>query len=351
MYPIVFQLRVLPWYLAAWGLAGVVLAWMLVISQTVSWTAALTFALPAVLLYGFMATSAYYVCRSLPMANRSALRVFVMFGSASLLSAIAWLSLCLLLNELILSLHMLSVGIIMTPQLMIALFCLAALAYVVSLLTHDLLIAADNIRDAELKKSAALVLARDAELQVLRSQINPHFLFNSLNSISALTAIDASAARSMVIELGNFFRKSLDLSASPTITLGEELALCEHYLAVEKIRFDNRLLTSINIDPALLSAKVPPMLLQPLVENAIKHGICNLPDGGTIEIMGAVHESWLYLTIANPLGQQTSVAVGSGTGLKNLKSRLQNVYGESVRMTWQKTHSSFRVEMIIPLVV
>lgn len=349
MYPIVFQLRILPWYLSAWGIAGVALAWILVITQGASWSAALLFAVPALLLYGFIVTSAYYVCRSLPLVNRSAQRVVVMFGSAALLSALGWLCLCLLFNNAIFAVGLPGTGILMTPQLVAVLFCVASLIYLVSLLAHDVLIAFENINDAELKRTAAQVLARDAELQVLRSQINPHFLFNSLNSISALTAIDASAARAMVIELGNFFRKSLALSASSYITLGEELTLCEHYLAIEKIRFDNRLATDIAIEPESLPAKVPPMFLQPLVENAIKHGICNLSEGGTIGMMSAVHDAWLYVTISNPVDEHPSAATGTGTGLKNLKARLENLYGDRVRMTWQKTPANFRVEIIIPL--
>lgn len=348
MYPILFQLRILPWYFLAWGIAGIAFAWILVITQGTGWGAALLFSVPALQLYGFMVTSAYYVCRSLPLASRTAQRVIFSFGCASLLSALVWLCLCLLFNNVVLALGVSGVGIAMAPQLIAVLFSIASLGYLISLLAHDVLIAFEKIRDAELKRTAAQVLARDAELQVLRSQINPHFLFNSLNSISALTAIDASAARAMVIELGSFFRKSLALSANTYITLSEELALCEHYLAIEKIRFDDRLTTNISIEPESLPAKVPPMLLQPLVENAIKHGICNLSEGGSIAIMSAVHETWLYVTISNPIDSQPSTVAGTGTGLKNLKARLENLYGDRVRMTWQKTPATFRVEIIIP---
>lgn len=349
MHPILFQLRILPWYLLAWAIAGVVLAWVLVSAQGASWSAALVFGLPALLLYGFIVTSAYYVCRSLPLVNRTAQGVVFLFGSASLLSALIWLGLCLLFNSFSFAVGVRDLGVVMTPQFIVALFILASLAYLVSLLAHDVLIAFESVRDAELKQVAAQVLARDAELQVLRSQINPHFLFNSLNSISALTAIDASAARTMVIELGNFFRKSLSLSSCTQITLAEELALCEHYLAIEKIRFDDRLKTNITIESESLSAKVPPMFLQPLVENAIKHGICNLSEGGTISMMGTVHETWLYVSISNPIDDQAIAAAGTGTGLKNLKARLENLYGDRVRMTWQSTQAIFRVEIIIPL--
>ncbi len=348
MHPILSQLRILPWYLLAWAVAGAILAWVLVSTQGASWPAALGFALPIFLLYGFIVTSAYYVCRSLPLENRTATGVLLLFGGASLLSALIWLSLSLIFNSISLSMGIRGLGVVLSPQFITSLYILASLAYLVSLLSHDVLIAVENIRDADLKRTEAQVLARDAELQVLRSQINPHFLFNSLNSISALTAIDASAARAMVIELGSFFRKSLALSTSTYITLGEELALCEHYLAIEKIRFDERLDINISIEPESMQAKVPPMFLQPLVENAIKHGICDLSEGGTITIMSAVHETWLYVTISNPTTDQATAAVGTGTGLKNLKGRLQNLYGDRVRMTWQTNPTIFRVEIIIP---
>lgn len=349
MHPILFQLRILPWYLLAWAIAGLVSAWVLVNTQGANWTPALVFGIPVLLLYGFIVMSAYYVCRSLPLVNRTAQRVVFLFGGASLLSALVWLGLCLLFNSFCLAMGGRDFGVAITPQLTITLFILASLAYLVSLLAHDVLIAFESIRDAELKRAAAQVLARDAELQILRSQVNPHFLFNSLNSISALTTIDANAARAMVIELGSFFRKSLSLSSRAHITLGEELALCEHYLAIEKIRFDDRMKTNITIAPESLAAKVPPMFLQPLVENAIKHGICNLSEGGTIGIVSNVHESWLYVSISNPMDDQVSAATGTGTGLKNLKARLENLYGDRVRMTWKNSQGIFRVEIIIPL--
>jgi two-component system, LytTR family, sensor histidine kinase AlgZ len=320
-----------------------------VILGLADWSAALLFALPAFQIFGFIAASAYYVCRSLPLPQRSFQNGLLVFGSASVLSAFAWVCFCLLLNSASNYLGLGWLGIIMNSQLIVSLFVIGSLLYLVSLLGHDVYIAFDNMHDAERKHSAAQVLARDAELQVLRSQINPHFLFNSLNSISALTAIDPSAARSMVIELGNFFRKSLAISSHSHIRLSEELGLCEHYLAVEKIRFGERLQTSITTEPEALPAKVPPMFLQPLVENAIKHSIGNLCDGGTITIIVTVHETWLYIAISNPTGLTPSTAEGTGTGLKNLKARFENLYGERARINWGLAQTVFRIELIIPL--
>ncbi|RYY76339.1 MAG: sensor histidine kinase [Gammaproteobacteria bacterium] len=348
MHPILSQLRSLLWYLAAWVIGGLVMAWVLVVSHATPWPAALTFTIPVTVAYGFISLSAYYVCRSYPLANRNLQNMIFIFGSASLLSGAAWIVLCLLLNSLSLYVESDWLGIGMTPQLTTSLFCLASLIYIVSLLAHDLLIAQENIRDAELKKTAAQLFARDAELQVLRSQINPHFLFNSLNSISALTAIDAVAARAMVIELSDFFRKSVALTAHSLIPLGDELKLCEHYLAIEKNRFGDRLQTQMTIEPDSLRAQVPPMFLQPLVENAIKHGISNLDEGGAVTLMTSLHESWLYIAISNPMDSHAPSASGTATGLRNLKARFENLYGERARVSWQESHRVFRVEIIIP---
>ncbi|MET0355573.1 MAG: histidine kinase [Cellvibrio sp.] len=349
MHPILSQLRSLLWYVLSWVLAGVVFAWILVVSQAANWIAALLFAIPALAAYGFIILSAYYVCRSSPLATRKLQGMVIIFGSASLLSAVGWLGLCLLLNNLSQHAEVSWAGVSMTPQFVASLFGVASLVYVMSLLVHDLLIALENIRDAELKKAAAQLFARDAELQVLRSQINPHFLFNSLNSISALTAIDASAARAMVIALSDFFRKSVAITAHAQITLGEELELCEYYLAIEKNRFGERLQTQMNIESDSRVARVPPMFLQPLVENAIKHGICHLVEGGTITITSSLHETWLYISISNPIDVAASKPQGTDTGLRNLKARFENLYGERARVSWQLVQNVFRVEIITPL--
>jgi len=348
MHPILSQLRSLIWYVLAWVIAGVALAWVLVVTDSASWGAALLFAVPALTALGFISLSAYYVCRAYPLANRQLQNMIFIFGSASILSAAAWVSLCLFVNTIGLYTEINWVGISMTPQLITSLFCLASLLYLVSLLAHDVLLALENIRDAELKKTAAQLFARDAELQVLRSQINPHFLFNSLNSISALTSIDSSAARAMVIDLSDFFRKSVAISCQTHIKLAQELELCEHYLAIEKNRFGDRLQTIMNIEAESLTAKVPPMFLQPLLENAIKHGISNMSEGGTINIMSKLHDEWIYIVISNPVEFNVSPAVGTATGLRNLRERFENLYGERARVSWQATQENFSVEVIIP---
>lgn len=354
MHPILSHWRRLFLFQCGLALVGGLLAWFLVEMQFASWAGALLFALPALLLYGFMLTSAYYVCRSLPFSVRKALQVVWVFGGATLLSSLAWIGFCLLWNSLSSNLGIIGTGIQFTNQVAIFLFCLGCVFYVISLLAHDVLIAFENIRAVERQQAATQVLARDAELQLLRSQINPHFLFNSLNSISALTTFDAEAARAMTIELGDFFRKTLAVSERKTIPLAEEIALCEHFLAIEKIRFGEKLITQFHIDPATLDAQVPPMFLQPLIENSIKHGIYHLSQGGTIHLNSVMRDGDLYIVMSNPIDQSSLITAtsrmrGTGTGLKNIKARFENFYGDKASVSWQLLSSSFNVDIKIPL--
>lgn len=348
MHPILSQPRRLLWYVLAWIIPGVFLAWTLFDAHSVAWNSALLFALPSAHLYGFMLTSSYYVCRSLPIRQRTALRVAAVFGSASLLSSLLWIMLCVIWSSVIDEAAGHNGNVLLDRPLTILLFVAAMLLYLVSLLAHDVFIAFENIRSAERQQVASQLLARDAELQMLRSQINPHFLFNSLNSISALTSIDAAAARNMAIELGNFYRKTLAISARQQITFAEEVELCKYFLAIEKIRFGDKLQVDWAIDPATLTAQVPAMFMQPLLENAIKHGICNLRDGGVVQIKSVIENSWLHIAISNPLDPESPSAIGTATGLKNFKARIHSLYQERARISWYKAHNNFYLDMIIP---
>lgn len=348
MHPILSQPRRLLWYVLAWIIPGIFLAWTLFDVHSVAWNSALLFALPAVHLYGFILTSSYYVCRSLPIRQRTASRVAAVFGSASLLSSLLWIMLCVLWSNVIDEATGHNGNVLMDRQLTMLLFVAAILLYLLSLLAHDVFIAFENIRSAEHQQVASQLLTRDAELQMLRSQINPHFLFNSLNSISALTSINAGAARNMAIELGNFYRKTLAISARQKISLAEELELCEHFMAIEKIRFGEKLQTRLELEPASLGALVPAMFMQPLIENAIKHGICNLSDGGVVQIKSVIENSWLHIAISNPVEPESPIAIGTATGLKNFKARIHSLYQEKARISWYQAHDNFYVDIIIP---
>jgi two-component system sensor histidine kinase AlgZ len=348
VHPILFDSRKLISYVGSWLLIGLLIARLLTLADMATWTTALQFSLPVSLIYGFVASSAHYVCRSLPITGRRIVPTFAVFATASLVCGGIWIELCMAWNSLAATMGWWSISFSRISTSL--LFSAGCGCYLISLLVHDVLMAADRVRTAELDAARLLVQAREAELQMLRAQINPHFLFNSLNSISALTSMDAAAARSMTIALAQFFRQSLTLSGQTTIALNQELALCEAFLAVESNRFGSKLQHVFEFDVASLDALIPPMLLQPLIENAIKHGIRELPDGGVIYLSGQVRDDWLHIQVDNPYEPTQQSANGGGIGLPNIRQRLANLYGNQARFQWKQDSAIFSVEITLPFV-
>jgi two-component sensor histidine kinase len=354
MHPIFSNFGRLLWYVVAWLLLGTLIAGLLAFAGDADWKNALFFAVPICFLYGFVAMSAYYVCRALPIAQRNLVRAATTFGAAALISGalltaigLAWAWFGRMLGT--------DWGIFeLTRRYQTLLFGVGIGLYFLSLFAHDALIAMENLRAAERRESESRMLAREAELQALRAQINPHFLFNSLNSISALTTIDAAAAREMTIALAQFFRQTLALANREKISLADEMALCQNFLAVEKIRFGKKLAVDLHVDDAALRALIPPLTVQPLLENALKHGIHDLVDGGVIVVEIVAREAWLYISVSNPLNPEAQPFQhkGTGLGLQNIRLRLSALYDGRARVAWERRDAQrFAVELTIPFEV
>jgi two-component system LytT family sensor kinase len=171
---------------------------------------------------------------------------------------------------------------------------------------------------------------REARLQALRYQLNPHFLFNSLNAVSTLVLDgEASAATKMLSQIGDFLRTSLNDQAALEAPLSEEMAFTEQYIAIEKTRLGDRLQVELSISPETLDAMVPGMLLQPLVENAVRHGVACIAEGGKIAIQSGLHEGRVRIIVRNS-GLQGAGQHGkgeNGIGKRNISERLQTLYG------------------------
>lgn len=206
----------------------------------------------------------------------------------------------------------------------------------------------NSLRDKIKKESEMKMLIRDAELSALKSQINPHFLFNSLNSISSLTVSKPEKAQEMVINLSSFMRYSLQHSREETVTLKEELDHIKLYLGIEKIRFGKKLNPVFEVDEKCINARIPNMILQPLLENAIKYGVYEATDPVTILIAVNAEPNYFRITIENEYDDQTIKNKGEGIGLKNIRQRLELIYGNPnlLRITDLKT--SFKVELMLP---
>jgi hypothetical protein len=190
-----------------------------------------------------------------------------------------------------------------------------------------------KFREEKEKAQQATALAHQAQLQMLRYQLNPHFLFNALNSIRAMIAEDQTRARQMVTELADFLRYSLDGKEQES-TIGDEIQAIENYMAIQRIRFEERLDVTMRIDPKARKITVPCFLIHPLVENAVKYGMqtSTMPLG--IEIEVALHEQQLEIRVSNTgrliNGEEDNLIVtthqGTGTGLKNIAQRLNLVF-------------------------
>ncbi|BEV71722.1 hypothetical protein THUN1379_12040 [Paludibacterium sp. THUN1379] len=349
MHPILADVRKLLLYGLACLLGGLVFASLLIFSDQADTGQALLFALPLSLLCGFALLSAYPLCRARPAARRTLAATFWLFTSTAVVWAGIWLAMALAWNVAAGVLLGLSGALMpLDANLRLILFLAGVALYLLSLLTHEVLIAFGNLQQALTAEAESRLMARDAEMRLLRSQIDPHFLFNSLNSISALTSLDPAAARDMTIDLAQFFRRTVALSGRDTISLSEELALCEHYLAIEQRRFGSKLQLSWQIDPAARPCQLPPLTLQPLLENALKHGIRQLDQGGTVHIEASLRDTWLHLAVSNPLPAAPVVASDSGHGLNHCQARLGRQYEQRARLTWQRHDGQFRVEITLP---
>ena len=204
-------------------------------------------------------------------------------------------------------------------------------------------LAAKNAREAKLES-----LVKETELKMLRSQINPHFLFNSLNSVSSLTITDPEKARTMVIKLSEFMRYALSRKDEKPVTLQSELENLRLYLDIEKVRFGERLKIEENIDPACLRTSLPVMILQPLYENAIKHGVYETSREVTVNTTVMLTDDHVEITIRNNFDPEATPARGTGTGLSNVARRLELMYGNKASINTEKEKDLFSVKIYLP---
>jgi hypothetical protein len=192
----------------------------------------------------------------------------------------------------------------------------------------------------------------ESQLQSLRAQLQPHFLFNALNTISAFTETDPQTARRLMGQLGDLLRASLTHANRTLVTLGEELTFLDDYLAIESARFEGRIAVSVKADDALLNVMVPSFLCQPLVENAIRHGVAPRVSGGRVEITAARTGSTLTLRIRDdglglPAGWDFDR--DAGVGLRNVAARLEHVYGANLLRVMPNGVGGVDVQIDLPM--
>jgi two-component system sensor histidine kinase AlgZ len=347
MHPILARLERIASYLGAWLVVAGLLAAVLNF-QGLAWPAALLLVVPVSLFYAFVCLSAWYICRATPLSTSRAFRVLAssaigaaVAGGLFIGAARVWVA---VLGELT------PLGPTMEeysrhePML----FAAGILLFLLALTVQYLMLAFEIAQEAKRRQLQLEVLSRDAELRALRAQINPHFLYNSLNSISALTSVDPAGARRMCVLLADFLRETLAMSARDRITLADELALTDHFLAIEQVRFGPRLQVERHVDDATSRCHVPPLLLQPLMENAVTHGIAGLIEGGVIRLDVARRNGQLSIAIENPRDDDAPAPSRRGVGLENVRQRLIAMFGPEARLETRINPGTFRVELALP---
>src|SRR6266508_237476 len=324
MHPILARKgRLLP-YLAASLPLGALLTALLARPGAYSLAQAAAVAFPLGVIYAFLGLSAWYPCRSLPLTRAKVPLLLAMHGGAAIVRLLDEVPSFAKASEAKPALSGIGEGYAaQVPPL----FAVGVLLYLLSVALHYVLLAFEAARESERREAQLVLLAREAELKTLKSQVQPHFLFNCLNSISALAGSDPPRAREMCLGLAGFLRRSLAVGERESIPVGEELSLARSYLDVERIRFGRRLAVEESVEPSGEACLVPPLLLQPLVENAVVHGIATLAEGGAVRLEASRSGNRLRIVIENPFDPDAPARASSGLGLKMVRDRLAALYG------------------------
>jgi len=205
-----------------------------------------------------------------------------------------------------------------------------------------------RVRDQELERAELQQALAASELQALKSQLHPHFLFNTLQGISALTDTDNRRAKAMVLKLSNLLRTALRHDSVDLVTLEEELKFVEDYLGLEKIRLEDRLELRWNIQPETREMLVPQLIMQPLVENAIVHGVACRREGGWIGISSRLEGNVLEVRIRNCVG--TKQQEGIGLGLRNTRARLKHLYSDEASFSFDADGGAAVATLVLPAI-
>jgi len=334
MHPLLVSRTRLTLYLLAWLPLAAAGSALLATAGGISWPRSALTAAGLAVFYALVCLSPWYSGRYLPLQPSAIARLLLNHGAAALIAAALLLGLARLMS--------------VPRSALMFLFVAGVLLYLLAVALHYVSFSFQASRDAEARVGEARLLAREAELKALKAQINPHFLFNSLNSISALATLDGARAREMCMRLAEFLRSTLNLAEQAEIPLEEELALARMYLDVERVRFGERLRVAQRLQPECRACRVPSLILQPVIENAVKHGVAALADGGDLCISAECRGHLLRITVENDFDPDAQGVAKNGLGLANVRDRLRAWYSNRARLVTETRGNRFCVLLELP---
>jgi two-component system, LytTR family, sensor histidine kinase AlgZ len=337
---------------AALGIAGAsfaaIMATLLVTSWKMNWLAAVLLAVPMAALAQAIVWAAQFTCRSNPLGRADVWRMVLTHITAGVVLSYLWVSAGGAVSGWVDGMLGTHANYKLYAEVQNRLYGVGFSYYLLGVAFHYMQFAQRASQEAQARALESSVRAREAELSALKAQINPHFLYNSLTSISALTSIDPARARDMCVSLADFLRLTLGMGEKAVIPLREEVSLLEKYCAIEKVRFGERLTVREEIAEEAKECLLPPLLLQPLFENAVVHGIAQLPGGGWIRLRAARNGGRMSLTVENSWDPEGGSSRKNGVGLKNVQRRLEARYGNEAQLSAKAEEDVFRVNLSFP---
>ena len=345
--PLFESVRYFYFYLSFWIAISIIYIVLLYLGTNLALTIIIADTLVFNLLIAGLGIGFWYSVKYIPLEESSLLKILVSHLAAGIISSLVWILLGYSITNFLLNNNS-AYRIFFTGSLQWRFF-IGLLYYSMIILFYYIFIISKNLQDKTLKEKELKNLVTEAELKSLKFQINPHFIFNSLNSMSALTDIDPARSKMMIQKLADFLRFSLANSEKQKNLLIEEVKNIRLYLDIEKIRFGDKFEFKQNIDENVLQVPVPSMILQPLFENIIKHAVYESTDTVFINFICKLEDQFLNIIIENNFDPQSISKKGTGIGLKNISDRLKLIYNRSDLLTINKSDSFFKVQIKIPI--
>lgn len=332
----------------AWPL-WLLLVILMALAVGIRWGHAALVVLPPLAVFTLACETSWFLVKALPLRTAKVAGILASHAAAAAVLSAMWIAGLVAWGRFISEPAGLAALPAQFERQLPLLFAVGVFYYLLVAAYYYLILALEASREASRREAEARLLARESELKALRAQINPHFLFNSLHSISALTSIDPPGARTMCIQLADYLRSTLGSGEKTRISLADELRLVKQYLAVERVRFGSRMVVEEAIEPASLTSPLPPLILQPLVENAIKHGVAAMTGTAHIRLEARLDNNWLTMAISNDYDPEGATGKGTGLGLSNVRERLRAGYGDPARLTSGGNDGMWRVELRVPM--
>ena len=306
---------------------------------------------PPLLVLLFFLLSTWYLSKSIELEMQN----YFILLSQHLLAAVAviliWLFSAMLYSEILVIVTKSAAWRQMFNRALPLLSAVSTLFYFLSISFNYLVLAMEKIRNAEKEALENRLAASSAELRALQSTIHPHFLFNSLTALTSLIHVEPGKAEEACRKLSDFLRYSIKYGQRGFVTLAEEMDRVADYLSIEQIRLGERLKIKMQIAPEAQKLLIPPLILLPLVENSIKHGVSQQILGGELSLKITRENEYVNVVIKNPLSDNGAANYGEGLGLSTLRKKLDSVYGPKYHLEIEKSKETFTAKLWLPPVV